>query len=406
MLDPKKTRADFPIFERSPDLVYLDSAATALKPQAVLDAMNEYYSAYSGNVGRGLYPLSARATTAYENARVTIARFVHADPETIVFTGNATQAINLVALGIEESVSPENNIVVTALEHHSNYLPWKELARRRRAELRVAPFTPAGSLDPDTLANLMNEKTALIAFAAVSNVFGVVSPVTEIIQAIRRNNPRALIVVDACQWIGHLPLDFKRWDADFIVFSGHKLFGPTGIGVLAGKSSSLEQLAPKNVGGGTVLDACISPTEYKKIPGNLEGGTPNVAGAIGLGTAVKYIEHLGLENIRGHETDLVRYAIECLQKAFKEKIHILGSSHPEWHAGLFSFTLEGVHPHDLAHVLGEAKICVRAGEHCATPLHRSLNIPASTRISLSLYNTREDIDHLVAAMKKALVLLG
>lgn len=399
MLDPKNIRKDFPIYDSQPDLVYLDSAATALKPKAVIDAMNGYYFEYSANVARGLYPLAEGATTALDAARQTVARFLSAEAkETIVFTLNATHAINLVALGLESRVTEKHNIVVTELEHHSNYLPWKELARRSGAELRTARFTDHGQIDEAHLATLIDGETAIVAFSAVSNVFGTINPVADLVRMIRGISPDALVLIDACQAAGHYPIDLSDWDADFVVFSGHKLFGPTGIGVLAGKQQSLECLSPTNVGGGTVLDACSPVTEYKKLPENLEGGTPNIAGAIGLAKAIEYVESLGLDAIHAHETKLARYAIQKLNSAFGQHIHILGSDSAETRAGIIAFTLDGLHPHDLAHLLGEENICVRAGEHCASPLHRRLDLNATTRLSLSIYSTEADIDRLIAMM--------
>ncbi len=401
MLDPIAIRHDFPIYESRPDLVYLDSAATALKPKTVVDAMNGYYFEYSANVARGLYPIGEGATTALDMARERIARFVHAEEkETVVFAANATHAINLVALGLDASIKPEHNIIVTELEHHSNYLPWKELSRRRGAAFRSVKFTADGAIDTAHLETSVDATTAIVAFSAVSNVFGIINPVADLIQVIRKKNPEALVIVDACQAAGHVPIDIMSWDADFVVFSGHKLFGPTGIGVLAGKRKSLGRLVPMNVGGGTVLDACSPTVQYKKLPENLEGGTPNIAGAIGLASAVEYVETLGLEHIRSHETALIGYALRKLDETFGRHIHILGDNTTAGRAGIISFALDGVHPHDLAHLLGEEDICVRAGEHCASPLHRAAGLPATTRISVSIYNTEEDIDRLITAMEK------
>lgn len=401
MFDPKHIRKDFPIYESQPDLVYLDSAATALKPLVVIDAMNEYYFEYSANVARGLYPLAEGATTALDAARQTVADFLSAESkETVVFTLNATHAINLVALGLESKVTRKNNIVVTELEHHSNYLPWKELAGRSGAELRTARFTDLGQIDETHLATLIDQETAIVAFSAVSNVFGIINPVTDLVRMIRGINPRALILIDACQAAGHVNINLSDWDVDFVVFSGHKLFGPTGIGVLAGKEKSLKLLSPTNVGGGTVLDACSPVTEYKKLPENLEGGTPNIAGAIGLAKAIEYVESIGIESIHAHETMLAQYAIQKLSSTFGQHIHILGSDTAETRAGIIAFTLDGLHPHDLAHLLGEENICVRAGEHCASPLHRRLELGATTRLSLSIYSTETDIDQLITTMVK------
>ncbi len=398
-------KKQFPIFENRPGLVYLDSAATALKPELVLQSMDEYYRNYSANISRGLYPLAECATTAFEAAREKIARFIHTEsPAQVIFTANATQAINLVSLGLEEILSPGMNIVVTSLEHHSNYLPWKELAKRTRSSVRIAPFHEEGFLEPQELVKHLDHQTKIVAFSAVSNVFGVQNPVGEIIKILRAKYPEVLILVDACQAVGHIEVDILKWDADYVVFSGHKLFGPTGIGVLAGKEASLKLLSPKNVGGGTVLDACRTETRYKKLPENLEGGTPNIAGAIGLGTAIEFIESLGIDALHQHEVNLTKLLIEALTKAFGDKIRILGTTESSKRVGIVSFVLKGIHPHDLAHLLGEQDISVRAGEHCASPLHLAIKLGSSTRVSLSLYNDEHDIEKLISAIKKALVL--
>lgn len=401
MFNPKQIRKDFPIYTTHPGLVYLDSAATALKPRPVVHAMDEYYFEYSANVARGLYPLAEQATAAIGVAREVVANFLSLEArEAVVFTANATQAINLVALGLETMIGKESNIVITELEHHSNYLPWKELAHRRGAVLRTAHFTPLGQIDQIHLASLIDVKTEMVAFSAVSNVFGVINPVAELIRTIRSINPRVLVLVDACQAAGHVKIGLGDWDADFVVFSGHKLFGPTGIGILSGKRASLERLIPMNVGGGTILDACSPVTEYKKLPENLEGGTPNIAGIIGLARAIQYVESIGIESIRAHENALTQYAMKKLAATFGKDIHILGTDTIGLRAGIITFSMNGLHPHDLAQLLGEEGIAVRAGEHCASPLHRRLGLDATTRLSLSIYSTEEDIDRLVEAMVK------
>ncbi len=406
MLDPNSIRRDFPIYESQPALVYLDSAATALKPRPIVDAMNAYYFEYSANASRGLYPLAERATYALDEARRTVARFVHAESkETVIFTANATHGINLVALGLEHRVKNGENIVITELEHHSNLLPWKELAKRTGAELRTARFTDTGQINTEHLMTLIDTHTTIVAFSAVSNVFGVINPVAHLIQTIRNINPHTYILIDACQAAGHIPIELKQWDADFIVFSGHKLFGPTGIGILTGKHASLATLRPMNVGGGTVLDACSTQIEYKMLPENLEGGTPNIAGAIGLASAIDFVESIGLENIHAHEVALTEYTLGKLRDTFGEALHILGTTVEGHRTGILSFTLDGLHPHDLAHLLGEEGICVRAGEHCASPLHQTLHLSATTRLSLSIYNTETDIDQFVATTQKIHALL-
>ncbi len=402
MLNQEIIKKDFPIFEHHPELVYLDSAATAQKPKVVLEALQTYYTKHCANVSRGLYPLAETTTEAVQKARERIAHFIDSDVEGTIFIASATHGINLVATGLREKLGSENNIVVTAVEHHSNFLPWKELARKTGAEFRVAKPNIDGILSAENILPLIDEHTRIVAFTAISNVVGIVNPIKKIVQAIRAQDPEILILVDAAQAVGHIPVSVKEWGTDYLVFSGHKVFGPTGIGVLAGKKQSLELLGAINVGGGTVLNPLSSPVEYKKLPESLEGGTPNIAGILGLGAAIQYVEKIGLENIHQHEHKLITFAEKRLQEAFGEKVTILGGETKAERAGILSFTIDGIHPHDLSHLLGEEGICIRAGEHCARPLHRVLNLPASARISVSIYNTKEDIKELITSIKKSI----
>lgn len=401
MLNPETLKKDFPIFEYNPGLVYLDSAATAQKPQSVLDAMETYYREYTANVARGLYPIAEMATLAVANTRKEIARFIESEIDSTIFVGSATHGINLVATGLREEIHPRDNIVVTAIEHHSNFLPWKELAQKTGAEFRVAPVDQSSLLSAQSILAQLDTHTRVLALSAVSNVLGLINPVEELITAVRKKYPAILILVDACQAIGHLPVSVKKWDTDYLVFSGHKVFGPTGIGILAGKKKSLERLGAINVGGGTVLDPLSSPAIYKGLPDTLEGGTPNIAGIIGLAAAINYIEGLGIANIHAHEKKLLLLLEKKLTETFRKSIHILGGTEQN-RAGILSFTLDGIHPHDLAHLLGEENICIRAGEHCARPLHHNLSLPASARVSVSIYNTEEDIEKLMTGIQKAL----
>lgn len=398
-------KSEFPIFKNHPDLVYLDSAATALKPESVLLAMDGYYREYSSNVSRGLYPLAEKATEKVEEVRAKVGAFIDAPRNGVVFTGSATAGINMVATGLREKVTAKHNIVVTALEHHSNFLPWKELARVTKAELRIVPVEKDGALSPETVASYIDKNTFVLSFTAVSNVLGIINPVGEIVESVRKKNTSVLVLVDVCQAVGHINVSLKKWDADFLVFSAHKLFGPTGIGILAGKSESLNLLSPVNVGGGTVLDALSTPVLYKDIPERLEGGTPNIAGIVGLGAAIDFVSNLGITNIREHEIRLTQLLIATLQDTFMKKVSILGSADTEKRVGIVSFTITDMHPHDIAQLLGEKGICVRAGEHCARPLHQSFQTPASTRVSLSLYNSEEDMRNLIVGLKDAATIL-
>ncbi|HSW39009.1 MAG TPA: SufS family cysteine desulfurase [Acidobacteriota bacterium] len=406
MFDPQTLKKDFPIFERQPALVYLDSAATALKPQAVIDAEREYLSAYPANVGRGLYPLAETATGRFEAVRAKTARFIGAQEKEIIFVSGTTDAINTAARLIGSSVKPDAAIITTELEHHSNFLPWKELAKRTGAAFRIAPIDAEGGIDTAALLDLVDERTALVAFSAVSNVTGAINDVPGIIKAIRAKHPETIIVVDAAQAIAHMPVDVSSWDADLVAFSAHKAFGPTGVGVLYGKAALLETLSPVSFGGGMVLDASSDTPTYKEIPYRFEAGTPNIGGVIAWGTALGYIESIGRDSIHTHETALAAYAIRKLKESFGDAIRIIGPADPEKRSGIISFSLEGIHPHDIAHLLGEAGICVRAGEHCAAPLHRALGLTATTRLSFSVYNSEKDIDIFIEELKKIKTILN
>lgn len=398
-------KSEFPIFKNHPDLVYLDSAATALKPESVLLAMDGYYREYSSNVSRGLYPLAEKATEKVEEVRAKVATFIDAPESGVVFTPSATAGINIVATGLREKVTAKHNIVVTALEHHSNFLPWKELARVTKAELRIVPVEKDGALSPETVASYIDKNTFVLSFTAISNVLGIINPVEKIVEFARKKNPSLLVLVDVCQAVGHIDVSLQKWDVDFLVFSAHKLFGPTGIGVLAGKPESLNLLSPVNVGGGTVLDALSTPVLYKDIPERLEGGTPNIAGIVGLGSAIDFVSNLGITNIREHEIRLSQLLIAMLQDTFMKKVSILGTTDVEKRVGIISFTITDMHPHDIAQLLGEKGICVRAGEHCARPLHQSFQTPASTRVSLSIYNSEDDVRKLIVGLKDAATIL-
>lgn len=395
-----EAKKSFPILIHHPDLVYLDTAATALKPTPVLLAESEYYEHFSSNIARGIYPMAEQATIAFEKTRAIVASFIGARPEEIIFTSGTTASINMVATFFSSSTTAQENVIVTALEHHSNFLPWKELAKKTGATLRTLPITPQGELDEALLHTLVSSETKIVALSAVSNVLGIINPVKNLVQKIRRINPKTIIVVDAAQAIGHMPVSVADWDADFIAFSGHKVFGPTGTGILYGKQSLLETLRPVSFGGGMVLDACAPDTLYKESPACFESGTPHIAGFIGLGAALEFIEGIGLDTIHAHENALALYAIRRLKEEFGETLRIVGETAPEKKSGIVSFVLEGIHPHDTAQLLGERNICVRAGLQCAAPLHESLKLSASTRISLSLYNTEEDIEKLIVGLKE------
>ena len=391
----------FPIFEKKKDLVYLDSAATSLKPQSVIDAITDYSTSYSSNVGRGLYPIADQATSAFEAAREKVAQFIHANPEEIIFTSGTTHSINLAAQLLNPSISSGDNIVITELEHHSNFLPWKELAQSKGTEFRLTPFADEGLIDTEIIASLIDESTRIVAFSAISNVLGGINPVADIIRIIKKKNPNCMVLVDAAQAVGHIDIDVRAWDADFIAFSGHKMYGPTGIGVLYGRKELLEKCLPVSFGGGMVSDSTLDNPEYREIPHRFEAGTPNISGAIGLGAAIDFIDHIGMEEIRNHDIEITTYVIEKLTREFRSDIEILGPKNPKDRSSLISFTLKEIHPHDLAQILGEKNICIRAGEHCAAPLHRKLSLPATARVSFGIYTDTRDIDTLIINMINA-----
>ena len=405
MINSQDVKKDFPLFASHPDLVYLDSAATALKPKGVRDALNEYLTQYSTNISRGLYPLAETATEKFEATRDKVAAFIGANPQEIIFTAGATASINLAAALLADRIKPGDNIVVTEMEHHSNYLPWKELAQKSGCEFRVATLAPNGTLGLETLGDVLDRHTKIVAFPAVSNVLGTINPTKDIVALVKKINPGVLVVVDAAQAVGHLPLDVSAWGADFVAFSAHKMFGPTGVGVLFGRQSLLETLSPVTFGGGMVLDACAEHPVYKDTPYRFEAGTPNISGVIAFGAAIEYIESIGIENIRAHDRALAAYSFLRLREAFGDAIHIIGPESSAERSGIIAFAFDGMHPHDIAQLLGEENICVRAGEHCAAPLHRALDLAATTRISFSIYNSEHDVDRLIEKLKNISLIL-
>jgi len=404
---PLDVRADFPLLQRSLDgkpLVYLDSAATSQKPRAVLEALQRYYEEYNANVHRGLYRIAERATLAYEEARAKVAAFVGARPEELVFTRGTTEAINLVAYAWGDAfVRAGDEVLVTEMEHHSNLVPWQLLAQRRGARLRVLKVRPEdGTLDLDSLDRLLTERTRIVAVTHQSNVVGTINPVRYISE--RAHAVGAVVVVDGAQSVPHMPVRVAELGCDFLAFSGHKMCGPTGIGALWGRRELLEAMPPFHGGGEMIERVELEHSTYKDPPHRFEAGTPNIAGAIALGVAVEYLRALGMEAVREHEKALVRYAMA--QLAELRGVRLYGPKDPELRGGALAFTLEGVHPHDVAQVLDEQGVCVRAGHHCAQPLHRALGLAATARASVYLYNTAEDIDALVRGLERVRAFFG
>ena len=415
-------RKHFPIYTHQPDLVYLDSAATTLKPEVVIEAELGYYREYSANVERGLYPLSEKATNEYEHAREKVAHFIGADTDEVVFTRGTTESLNLLASSLEQLLWPVparsnltptlssteareryecDEILVSGSEHHSNFLPWQVLATRRGLTLTILPFDSEGRLRVEDLEHYITPQTKIFSFVAVSNVFGVINPVQALIAEAKRLNPDIITIVDAAQSIAHLPTDVRVLDCDFLAASGHKMFGPTGIGFLYGKQSRLAALPPYHYGGEMVAHASVEGSIWKEAPHKFEAGTPAIAQAIGLGAAVDFIQSVGWEAMRVHEIHLLTYAFEQLTTHFGDTIQIVGSCTAHEKSGVIAFTLKGIHPHDIAQILGDEGICIRAGRHCAEPLHDILSLPATARLAISVYTTEDDIQRLVHGLEKA-----
>jgi cysteine desulfurase/selenocysteine lyase len=398
--DPARARADFPILgreARGKPLVYLDNAATTQKPRAVLDAMTRYYEESNANVHRGVHLLSERATKAFEDARLAVARFVNApDPREVIFVRGTTEAVNLVAQTFgRRRVGPGDEVLVTGMEHHSNIVPWQMLCEAQGARLAVVPVTDAGDLDLDALDRLLGPRTRLLAVTQVSNALGTVNPIREIVsRAQARGVP---VLVDGAQGMPHLGFDVVASGADFYAFSAHKLYGPTGIGVLWGRRALLEEMPPWQGGGDMILSVSFEKTVYNALPYKFEAGTPAIAEAVGLAAAVDYLETLGLPAVAAHERALLAYAVERLREI--PDLRLVGT--PAERAGVVSFLVGDIHPHDLATVLDRHGVAVRAGHHCAQPLMHRFGVAATARASVGLYNVREDVDTLVRAIHAA-----
>jgi cysteine desulfurase/selenocysteine lyase len=394
-----RVRGDFPLLARTvhgKPLVYLDSAATSQKPRVVLDALQEYYCRYNANVHRGIYAIAEEATARYEAARATLARLLHAArPEEIVFTRGTTEAINLVAGSWgRATLRAGDEIVLTEMEHHSNIVPWQLLAAEKGARLKYVPVTDAGRLDLDALDRLLTERTRLVAVVHQSNVLGTVNPIREI--ADRAHAAGALVLVDAAQSVPHQAIDVQQLGADFLAFSGHKMLGPTGSGGLWARYELLEAMPPYHGGGEMIVRVDYERSTFKAPPHRFEAGTPPIAGAIVLAVAADYLQGVGFEAIAAWEHTLVAYALERLRDV--PGLRILGPTTPEQRGGAISFVMDVAHPHDIAQVLDQEGIAIRAGHHCAQLLHRRFGVEASARASVHLYNTREDIDALVAGL--------
>ena len=403
--DAALRRADFPLLAGSPELHYLDSAATSQKPGAVLDAMREYYERDNANPHRGAYALSVRATDRYHAARRTIARFVGmADADCLIFTRGTTESLNLVATAWgRANVGVGDEIVVTAMEHHANFVPWQQLALGVGARFRIAPLTTDGRIDLTAFGALLGTRTKVVAFPHVSNALGTVNPAGEIGRLVRKRAPDALIVCDGAQGVPHLPVAFDALGVDFYAFSGHKMCGPMGIGGLLGRRALLEAMPPYQMGGDMIDVVGDEETTWNMLPHKFEAGTPNVADAVGLAAAVEYLEEIGMERVSRHERALTSIADERLRGMAGVTIH---GPRPSDRSGVVSFTVEGIHPHDLATILDERGVCIRAGHHCAQPLMRRLAVAATARASFYVYSDESDVDALVDGVREAQRVFG
>ncbi len=399
-LDVERIQRDFPILaERihGKRLVYLDNAATSQKPHAVIDALVHYYEHVNANIHRGVHTLSVRATEAHDEARETVRCFIQAaDANEIIFVRGATEAVNLVAETYgRANVGEGDEVLITAMEHHSNIVPWQMLCEGKGAHLRVAPINDAGELELDAFEKLLSPRTRIVAVAHVSNALGTVNPIRKIVQLAHAHD--VPVLVDGAQAVPHLPVDVQALGCDFYVFSGHKVYGPTGIGVLYGKEEILAEMPPYQGGGDMISSVTFEKTTYNVVPYKFEAGTPDIAGAIGLGAALEYVSKLGMDRIAAHEHDLLTYATE--QVGALPGVRLIGTARER--AGVLSFVMEGVHPHDLGTILDRDGIAIRTGHHCAQPVMDRFGIPATARASFAVYNTRQDVDALVDGIGKA-----
>jgi cysteine desulfurase / selenocysteine lyase len=405
VFDVWSIREDFPILKRQvhgKPLVYLDNAATSQKPHIVIDTLQRYYAAENANIHRGVHYLSERATQAYEDARIKVRDFINAPSEReIIFTRSVTEAINLVMHSYARKfVKPGDEIIISAMEHHSNIVPWQILCEENGASLRVVPINDHGEFLLDAYEQLLNPKTRLVAVTQVSNALGTITPVRQMIDlAHQRDIP---VLIDGAQAVPHFKVDVQELDCEFYGFSGHKLYGPTGIGILYGKAKLLEAMPPYQAGGDMIRSVTFEKTIYAPIPSKFEAGTPHIAGGIGLGTAIDYLEGIGMEAINAYEQELLVYGMEAVGAI--PGVRIFGTAKEK--AGVISFSIEGVHPHDIGTILDQEGIAIRTGHHCAQPVMDRFGVPAMARASLAFYNTREEIDALVAGIHKVKEVFG
>jgi len=404
-IDVERIREDFPILNQTvygKTLKYLDNAATTQKPKAVIDTITKYYTTQNANIHRGVYHLSEVSTQAYEGVRVDVKNHINANSiKEIIFVRGTTEGINLVASTYgRQNIGPGDEIIISEMEHHSNIVPWQLLCEEKDAKLRIIPMNDDGELLVDEYAKQINEKTKLVALVYISNSLGTINPVTDFIRLAHENNIPVLL--DGAQALPHIKVDMQELDCDFFLFSGHKVFGPTGIGVLYAKESFLEQMTPYQGGGDMIRSVKFEKTTYNDLPHKFEAGTPNIAGVIGLGTALKYVTKIGYENIEKYEKELLCYATNAISSLTSVKI--IGTAKKK--ASVISFTIDNVHPHDAGTILDREGIAIRTGHHCTQPVMDRFKVPATSRASMAFYNTKEEIDALVAGIEKVIKLFA
>jgi len=403
--DIQKIRADFPILNETvygKPLVYFDNGATTQKPQIVIDTISNYYETYNSNVHRGVHFLSQKATDAEERARQSIQQFINAaHPYEVIFTKGTTDSINIVAYSFGKAfVQPGDEVIISAMEHHANIVPWQVMCEERGAILKVIPYGQDGVLDMEAYSNLLSAKTKIVAVTWVSNTLGTINPVHEMVTLAHQAG--AKILIDAAQAVQHMPVDVQDLNADFLVFSGHKIYGPTGIGILYGKEDLLMQMPPYQTGGSMIKNVTLAKTTYGDLPFRFEAGTPHIAGMIGLGAAIDYVKSIGVANIQAHEHELLMYA-EAQLKAI-DGVKLIGTA--DHKSGAISLIVEGLHPFDLGELLDKMGIAVRTGHHCCQPIMEFYQIPGTLRVSFAMYNTKAEIDALIKGLQRAVALLS
>ena len=398
-----KIRDEFPILDQKingEDLIYLDNAASTQKPKSVIHAIKDYYENDHSNVHRGVHTLSVRATEAYENARVKVAEFLNSpNVHQIIFTKGTTDSINLIASSVTNLVQKDDEILITSMEHHSNIVPWQELCKRTGAVLKVIPINKNGELLIDEYANMISSRTKIISIVHLSNTLGTINPVEDIIEIAKSHD--VITVIDGAQAAGHLPIDVQKLDCDFYLFSGHKIFGPTGIGVLYGKENILNEIDPYQFGGEMILKVTFEETTYNDLPHKFEAGTPNIAGAVGIGASIDFINGLDRDLAHQHEMSLHDYALEKLEEI--EGVRIIGNASNK--SAIISFVIDGLHPHDIGTIINQKGIAVRTGHHCTMPLMDFYRVPGTVRASFSIYNNHSEVDKLIDAIKLAIKML-